>query len=146
MKQTIVIVPIAVALLAGPLAYAEEGHAARVAGHDEPVLLAQAKAMKAEAGTEVQQIHDHMGKMQKKMDRYHASKDQKERAKLRGELYADMRDHMKLMRGPGGMDSGHMASGDVKKRQEMMEMRVDQMHQMLEWMFTFQSDFPVSAP
>ncbi len=137
MQRMNAIVLIAAAVLAGRLAYAEEGHATRAVGHDKPLLLAQAKAAKTGVGKEVQQIHEHMGMMQKKMDKYHASKDQKERAKLRGELYADMRDHMKLMRGP---------SGDSKKRQETMELRMDQMHQMMEWMFAFQGDFPPSAP
>jgi hypothetical protein len=145
-KHLKIVVPIAAVMLAGSLAYAEEGRATRAAGHDKPLLLAQAKATTAGTGKEVQQIHDHMDMMQKKMDKYHASKDQKERAKLRAELYADMRDHMKLMRGPGGMDSGRMMSGRQKQSQKMMEMRMDQMHQMLEWMFTFQSDFPGSAP
>lgn len=104
-------------------------------GRGEPVPLAQ--AYPENTGAEAQKIYDHMDMMRKKMGKYHASKDQKERFRLRGELYADMRDHMKLMRGPGG---------DAKRRQEMMEMRIDQTHQMMEWMFTFQSDFPVSPP
>lgn len=146
MKHAHSFLPIAVAMLAAPLAHAGEGLALRAAGQDRPVLLAQAKATQAPASKEVQQIHDHMAMMQQKMDKYHASKDQKERAKLRGELYADMRDHMKLMRGSAGMDSGRMTSGRGKQHQKMMEMRMDQMHQMMEWMLTFQTDFPVSAP
>lgn len=146
MQRMNVIVLATTAALATSFSYAHEGDAARAIGPDEPLLLAQARATKAGAGKEIQQIHDHMGMMQQKMDRYHASKDQKERAKLRAELYTDMRDHMKLMRGPGGMDSGRMMGGDAKKRQEMMEMRMDQMHQMMDWMLTFDSDFRPLGP
>ncbi len=146
MKRLNVIVLIAAAMLAGPPAYAHDQRAARALEHESPQLLAQAKAPAAGAANEVHEIHDHMDMMQRKMDKYHASKDQKERAILRGEVYADMRDHMKLMRGPGGMDSGRMTSGDSKRRQQMMEIRMDQTHQMMEWMFTFQSDSPVTAP
>lgn len=138
-------VAIAALMLAAPLALAEEGAATRAVGQDGPVLLAQATGTQGPAGKEMQQIQEHMNMMQRKMEKYHASKDQKERAKLRSELYADMRDHMKLMRGPAGMESGH-TGGDPKKRQQMMEMRMDQTHQMMEWMFTFQYDFPVSPP
>lgn len=137
MKLKYTIVPIAAALLAGTVAYADESHHGRAAGQGEPGLLAQAKPGKAASGTETQQIYDHMDMMQKKMARYHASKDQKERFKLRGELYADMRDHMKLMRGTGG---------DQKGRQETMLMRMDQTHQMMEWMFTFDTDFKPLGP
>lgn len=146
MKYLNPLLPLAAAMLAASFAHAEERHPAGAAAHEGTVLLAQAKAARTEPGNEIQRIHDHMKMMQQKMDRYHASKDQKERAKLRSELYADMRDHMKLMRGPAGMDSGHMMSGRGKQHQKMMEMRMDQMHQMMEWMFTFQSDLPLSPP
>lgn len=146
MKHVNPLVPLAAAMFAVSFAHAGERHPTGAAVQEAAVLLAQGKAARTEPGSEMQKIHDHMKMMQQKMDRYHATKDQKERAKLRSELYADMRDHMKLMRGPAGMDSGQMMSGRAKQHQKMMEMRMDQMHLMMEWMFTFQSDLPMSPP
>jgi hypothetical protein len=145
MKKMSAIVPIAALLLAGPFAYAGENQVIVHAGLDRPLLLAQAASKAGTADKDPQQVQEHMGMMQQKMDKYHASKDAKERRQLMNEITKDMRDHMKMMHGPGGKGSRGI-EGDMKKRQEMMETRMDQMHQMMEWMFTFQSDFPISAP
>ncbi len=72
---------------------------------------------------------EHMQKMQKQMQQIHASKDPAERKRL-------MDEHMKSMQGTMPMMSGMgaRAGADPSQRMQMMEMRMDMMHKMMEQM------------
>lgn len=71
----------------------------------------------------------HMQTMQQQMQQIHASKDPAERKRL-------MDEHMRSMQGMSSMMSrmGGPASPDPDQRMQMMEMRMDMMHKMMEQM------------
>jgi hypothetical protein len=95
------------------------------------------------------QMQESMKAMQAQMDRIHKTTDGKERQKLMQEHMQAMQNNMKAMRdmgGPmmmgdgdcGGMmmggKKGGMADGDMMKRVEMTEERMDMMQMMMEQM------------
>ncbi|KWT91628.1 hypothetical protein APY03_3239 [Variovorax sp. WDL1] len=95
------------------------------------------------------QMQANMEKMQQQMEKIGTTTDPKNRQKLMQEHMQTMQETMKMMRGmgsptmkgggdPGGMAMGDkkasMQDGDMKKRQEMTDTRMDMMQMMMEQM------------
>ena len=137
MKASIFAVAI-VAALSVPIASAQD-------------RLAPAKpAMNMDTGKQTAETQANMEKMQQQMDKIATTTDPKERQKLMQEHMQTMQDNMKTMRGmsgmggmggpkmKGGMMMGDkkesMANGDLQKRQERTESRMDMMQMMMEQM------------
>ena len=120
-----------------------------------PIVSAQDKsapakpAMSMDMDKQMSQMQQNMKKMQQQMEKLRATTDPKERQKLMQEHMQTMQENMKAMRGMGGpmmMGSGQrggmmmegkkgsMTEGDMMKRHEMMEKRMDMMHMMMEQM------------
>jgi hypothetical protein len=120
-----------------------------------PIVSAQEKAVPAKPAMsmdmdkQMPQMQENMKKMQEQMGKVQATTDPKERQKLMQEHMLAMQENMKTMRGMGGpmmMGSGQgggmmmgskkggMVAGDVMKRPEMMEKRMDMMQMMMEQM------------
>ena len=101
-----------------------------------PIVSAQEKsapakpAMSMDMDKQMSQMQQNMKKMQQQMEKLRATTDPKERQKLMQEHMQTMQENMKAMRGMGGPmmmggKKGDMAEGDMMKRHEMMEKRMD---------------------
>ena len=120
-----------------------------------PIVSAQEKpapakpAMNMDMDKHMSQMLEKMKAMQAQMGRIHKTTDPKERQKLMQEHMQAMQENMKTMHGMGGpmmMGSGQrggmmmggkkggMTEGDMMKRHEMMEKRIDMMQMMMEQM------------
>jgi hypothetical protein len=95
------------------------------------------------------QMQEKMKAMQAQMDTIHKTTDPKERQKLMQAHMQAMQENMKAMHGMGGPmmkdggehggmmmgdKKGAMKDGDMNKRQEMTEKRMDMMQMMMEQM------------
>ncbi len=142
----------------------EQTHAAqtqpRAAELDARLILAQQSeppkgdASAQEMDKRMQQMQEHMKQMHAQMEKLQKTTDPKERQKLMEEHMKAMREHMSMMRDLGGchMMGGQAAGGradasmgcgavhavDPKRRQEMMEGRMDMMQMMMEQMMQHQ--------
>ncbi len=133
MKSAITASLLAALTLTAPAALAAENATKPMAG--KPMGMMDDKQMA--------QMQDNMKRMQQQMDKIHQTKDPKERQKLMQEHMQAMQTNMQMMRGMGGGHGGGMAMGDKKggmtegdmmKRHEMMEKRMDMMQMMMEQM------------
>ena len=119
-----------------------------------PIVSAQEKsapakpAMSMDMDKQMPQMQEKMKAMQGQMDKVRKTTEPKERQKLMQEHMQAMQENMKMMRGMGGpmMTGGGqhggmmmgkkdgMTDGDMMKRHEMMEKRMDMMQMMMEQM------------
>ena len=114
---------------------------------DKPVSAAP--AMKNDTDKQSPKTQPSMEKMQQQMDKIKAATDPTERQKLMQEHMQTMKENMKAMRGMGGMamkgagkpgemgmgdKKSSMQDGEMKKRQEMTETRMNMMQMMMEQM------------
>ena len=110
-----------------------------------PVVSAQEQsaparpAMSMDMDKQMSQMQEKMKAMQGQMDKIHKTTDSKERQKLMQEHMQTMQENMRAMRGMGGPmmmggQKGGMTEGDMLKRNEMMEKRMDMMQMMMEQM------------
>ena len=120
-----------------------------------PIVSAQEKpapakpAMSMDMDKHMSQMQEKMKAMQAQMDTIRNTTDPKERQKLMQAHMQSMQENMKAMRGMSGqmmkgagdhsgmkMDDkkGGMKDGDMMKRHEMMEKRMDMMQMMMEQM------------
>lgn len=136
MKTSILLAAVITCALSAPIASAQD-------------KSAPAKpAMSMDMDKQMPQMQGNMEKMQQQMEKIRATSDPKERQKLMQEHMQTMQENMKAMHGMGGpmMGSGQrgdkmmagkkggMAEGDMMKRHEMMEKRMDMMQMMMEQM------------
>lgn len=114
-----------------------------------PIVSAQDKsapakpAMNMDMDKQMAPMQENMKKMQQQMDKIAKTTDPKERQKLMQEHMQTMQENMKAMRSMGGpmmmgsstkSKQGGMSEGDMMKRHEMMEKRMDMMQMMMEQM------------
>ena len=123
MKASILVSAIVPFALSAPIVAAQEGPTPAKPPMDMDMSQAQEK-MKA---------------MQAQMDKIHKTTDAKERQKLMQEHMQAMQESMKAMRGMGGPmmmggKKGAMTDGDMMKRGDMTEKRMDMMQMMMEQM------------
>lgn len=138
MKRSILFAALTVAALSAPAAFAQVTKPA-------PAKPAMGMDMDKHAS----QMQEKMKAMQGQMDTIRQTTDPKERQKLMQEHMQAMQANMEMMRGMGGaaMKGGGehggmamggkeagMSGGDMTKRHEMMEQRVDMMQMMMEQM------------
>ena len=137
MKTSILVASLAVSMLSAPVVLAQD-------------KAAPAKpAMSMDMDKQMPQMQGNMEKMQQQMEKIRATSDPKERQKLMQEHMQTMQENMKAMHGMGGPmmlgsgqrgdkmmagKKGGMAEGDMMKRHEMMEKRMDMMQMMMEQM------------
>jgi hypothetical protein len=131
MKTSILISAIVACALSAPIASAQ----------DKPGMN-----MDMDKDKQMAPMQENIKKMQHQMDMIATTTDPKERQKLMQEHMQTMQENMKAMRSMGGptmkgggmaMDDkkgGGMMGGDVKKRQDGMEKRMDMMQMMMEQM------------
>ena len=127
MKTSILLAAILSAALSVPIASAQE------------TSTPAKPAMSMEMNKQMPQMQENMKKMQQQMEKIRATSDPKERQKLMQEHMQSMQENMKAMHGMGGPmmmadKKGGMTEGDMMKRHEMMEKRVDMMQMMMEQM------------
>ena len=127
MKTSILLAAILSAALSVPIASAQE------------TSTPAKPAMSMEMNKQMPQMQENMKKMQQQMEKIRATSDPKERQKLMQEHMQSMQENMKAMHGMGGPmmmadKKGGMAEGDMMKRHEMMEKRMDMMQMMMEQM------------
>ena len=137
MKTSILLAAILSAALSVPIASAQE------------TSTPAKPAMSMEMNKQMPQMQENMKKMQQQMEKIRATSDPKERQKLMQEHMQAMQENMKTMHGMGGPmmmggdqrggkmmadKKGGMAEGDMMKRHEMMEKRMDMMQMMMEQM------------
>jgi hypothetical protein len=105
-----------------------------------------APAMNMDTDKQKAEIQANMERMQQQMDKVATTTDPKERQKLMQEHMQTMQETMKVMRGMGGSKmkgSEHggammrdkkpgMQNGDMQKRQDMTDTRIDMMQDMME--------------
>jgi periplasmic protein CpxP/Spy len=100
-------------------------------------------AMNMDMDKQMPQMQEKMKAMQAQMDNIRKTSDPKERQKLMQAHMQAMQENMKMMHGmgggqPGGMMMGTkkdgMTDGDMMKRQELMEKRMDIMQIMMDQM------------
>ena len=136
MKTSILISAIAACALSAPAAFAQDKSA--------PAKPAMSMDDKQTAPSQ-----ENMKLMQQQMDKIATTTDPKERQKLMQAHMQTMQENMKSMRGMGGPmmkggmgmgggmmsdKKGGMKDGDMNKRQEMTEKRMDMMQMMMEQM------------
>ena len=118
MKTSILVAAIVACALSAPIVSAQEKPAP-----DKP-------AMNMELDKHMSQMQEKMKAMQAQMDEIRNTTDPKKRQKL---MQEHMQENMKAMHGMGGQ-KGDMKDGNMMKRHEMMEKRIDMMQMMMEQM------------
>lgn len=153
MKTSMAISAIVACALSAPIVSAQDSSAAAKPEMDMGMHTPMEKPMS--------QMQENMKAMQAQMDRIHKTTDGKERQKLMQEHMQAMQENMKAMRGmggpmmmgdgdPGGMmmggEQGGMTDGDMKKRVEMTEKRMDMMQMTMEHNDAARSGDGIDAP
>ena len=110
-----------------------------------PIVSAQERPASTKTAINMN-MEKHMGQMQKnmqvmqaQMDKIHNTTDTKERQELMQAHMQAMQENMQAMHGMGGpmmmgAQKGGMKDGDMMKRYELMEKRIDMMQMMMEQM------------
>ena len=135
MKTSILLAAIISGALSAPLASAQQ------------TSTPAKPAMTMDMDKQMPQMQENMKKMQQQMEKIRATSDPKERQKLMQEHMQTMQENMKTMHGMGGPmmmggdqrggkmmadKKGGMAEGDMMKRHEMMEKRMEMMASMMQ--------------
>jgi hypothetical protein len=144
MKKIVVLTSAILLAATVPLIHADDAH--------HPGKKAEAGSMAGQPGMGkmMGNMPDHMKKMMRQMDEIHKTKDPDKRDKLIEVHMQNMHEHMKMMRGMGGMmmskqdgkgmvgkgqmDQGTKMDGGMPMRMNMMEQRMDMMQMMMEQM------------
>ena len=127
MKRSILVTALTAAALSAPVAFAQDKSAPT-----KP-------AMSMDMDKQMPQMQEKMKAMQSQMDKIRKTTDPKERQKLMQEHMQAMQENMKMMHGMGGpmMMGGKkdgMMDGEMMKRHDMTEKRMDMMQMMMEQM------------